>query len=430
MRLGSRAYFDVPLGEPPRVAAAALARPHREGLIALTGGPTGPLDTRPAVGRPAGSRRSPPRHPQGGVRRASSTSRSSATGSTTSARRGASCIALADRNGLPLVADERAVLRQAPPTTRRMTRCSPSRRAALVSDERRRRAVAASMTSRRAQRDDGAVRATCRTRCSQRRDRHALLATGSRPASRSCRASAVGSGRRATRSTRAAELRRQAEEGLARRLAAHGTAPGLTEQDYRDRLAFEVGVIQRDEIPGLLPDRRPTSSNGPRTTTSRSGRAAARARARSSPMRSPITDLDPLRFGLLFERFLNPERVSMPDFDIDFCVEGRERVIEYVQKRYGEEQVGADHHLRNAAGPRRAARRRPRARNALRPGRQAHQAGAAEPGQSGHARAGHRGRAEAAGGHRRGAGRRAPARRSRRSSKACTATPRPTRPAS
>ena len=52
-----------------------------------------------------------------------------------------------------------------------------------------------------------------------------------------------------------------------------------------------------------------------------------------------ITDLDPLRFALLFERFLNPERVSMPDFDIDFCVEGRERVIEYVQQRYGEEQV-------------------------------------------------------------------------------------------
>ena len=52
-----------------------------------------------------------------------------------------------------------------------------------------------------------------------------------------------------------------------------------------------------------------------------------------------VTDLDPLRFGLLFERFLNPERVSMPDFDIDFCVDGRERVIDYVQKRYGEEQV-------------------------------------------------------------------------------------------
>jgi DNA polymerase-3 subunit alpha len=52
-----------------------------------------------------------------------------------------------------------------------------------------------------------------------------------------------------------------------------------------------------------------------------------------------ITDLDPLRFGLLFERFLNPERVSMPDFDIDFCQDRREEVITYVQQKYGREQV-------------------------------------------------------------------------------------------
>ena len=53
-----------------------------------------------------------------------------------------------------------------------------------------------------------------------------------------------------------------------------------------------------------------------------------------------ITDLDPIRFGLLFERFLNPERVSMPDFDIDFCQDRRGEVIDYVQKRYGRDQVG------------------------------------------------------------------------------------------
>src|ERR671913_1677022 len=52
-----------------------------------------------------------------------------------------------------------------------------------------------------------------------------------------------------------------------------------------------------------------------------------------------ITDLDPLRFGLLFERFLNPERVSMPDFDIDFCEDRRGEVITYVQQRYGRDQV-------------------------------------------------------------------------------------------
>ena len=52
-----------------------------------------------------------------------------------------------------------------------------------------------------------------------------------------------------------------------------------------------------------------------------------------------ITALDPLVHGLLFERFLNPERMSLPDFDIDFCIEGRDLVIEYVQKKYGENSV-------------------------------------------------------------------------------------------
>src|SRR6185437_10352739 len=52
-----------------------------------------------------------------------------------------------------------------------------------------------------------------------------------------------------------------------------------------------------------------------------------------------ITDLDPLRYELLFERFLNPERVSMPDFDIDFCQDGRDRVIDYVRRKFGEESV-------------------------------------------------------------------------------------------
>ena len=143
-----------------------------------------------------------------------------------------------------------------------------------------------------------------------------------------------------------------------------------------------------------------------------------------------ITDLDPLRFGLLFERFLNPERVSMPDFDIDFCQDRRDEVIRYVQEQVRRGPRRADHHLRHAAGARRAARRRPRARDALWPGRQAVQAGAAEPGQSGDARQGDRGRAEAARSGQGRSGGRAPARPSPRSSKGSTATPRPTPPAS
>src|SRR5690349_23079606 len=52
-----------------------------------------------------------------------------------------------------------------------------------------------------------------------------------------------------------------------------------------------------------------------------------------------ITDIDPLKYDLLFERFLNPERVSMPDFDVDFCMDGRDRVIEYVAQKYGRDKV-------------------------------------------------------------------------------------------
>ena len=87
-----------------------------------------------------------------------------------------------------------------------------------------------------------------------------------------------------------------------------------------------------------------------------------------------ITDLDPLRYDLLFERFLNPERVSMPDFDIDFCQDGRDRVIDYVRKKYGEESVSQIATFGTMAAQRGGARRRPRARpglQLLRPDREA-----------------------------------------------------------
>ena len=102
-----------------------------------------------------------------------------------------------------------------------------------------------------------------------------------------------------------------------------------------------------------------------------------------------ITDLDPIRFGLIFERFLNEERVSMPDFDIDFCQDRRDEVISYVQTEVRPRSGRADHHLRHLAGARRVARRRPRAGNALRAGRQAVQDGAAKSGTAGDARSGH-----------------------------------------
>lgn len=135
-----------------------------------------------------------------------------------------------------------------------------------------------------------------------------------------------------------AELRRQAVEGLEHRLSALGMAPGYTEQEYRDRLDFELGVIERMKFPGyflIVADfiKWAKLQDIPVGPGRGSGAGSLVAYALT------ITDVDPLRFSLLFERFLNPERVSMPDFDIDFCQDRREEVIRYVQKKYGREQV-------------------------------------------------------------------------------------------
>ena len=227
----------------------------------------------------------------------------------------------------------------------------------------------------------------------------------------------------------AAELRRSAEAGLERRIAAYGLAPGRTLQDYRDRLDFELGVIEGMKYPGyflIVADfiQWAKAQGIPVGPGRGSGAGSLVAYALT------ITDLDPIRFGLLFERFLNPERVSMPDFDIDFCQERRDEVIRYVQGRYGRDQVAQIITFGTLAGARRAARRRPRAADALWAGRQALQAGAAEPGQPGDAGARHRRRAEAAGGGRRAIRWCGALSISPRSWKGCTATPPPTPPAS
>jgi len=136
----------------------------------------------------------------------------------------------------------------------------------------------------------------------------------------------------------AAALRRMAEEGLERRLAATGIAPGKTEPEYRARLEFELGIIQKMKFPGyflIVADfiQWAKAQNIPVGPGRGSGAGSLVAYA------TTITDLDPLRYNLLFERFLNPERISMPDFDIDFCQDRREEVIDYVQGKYGASQV-------------------------------------------------------------------------------------------
>jgi DNA polymerase-3 subunit alpha len=134
------------------------------------------------------------------------------------------------------------------------------------------------------------------------------------------------------------ELRRQSIEGLENRMAELGITAGFTEQDYRERLDFELGVIEKMKFPGyflIVADfiKWAKLQNIPVGPGRGSGAGSLVAYALT------ITDVDPLRFSLLFERFLNPDRVSMPDFDIDFCQDRREEVIRYVQRKYGREQV-------------------------------------------------------------------------------------------
>jgi len=145
--------------------------------------------------------------------------------------------------------------------------------------------------------------------------------------------------------TEAEVLRGLAEAGLESRLSAHVYADGMDEaarvaaaQSYRDRLAFELGVITDMGFCGyflIVADfiqwaKEQAIPVGP-------GRGSGAGSVVAWAL--TITDLDPLRWDLVFERFLNPERVSMPDFDIDFCMDRRDEVLDYVQKEYGADRV-------------------------------------------------------------------------------------------
>ena len=137
-------------------------------------------------------------------------------------------------------------------------------------------------------------------------------------------------------------FRELSHEGLDKRLEKilpeDGAAAAEMQKTYRERLDFEVDVILQMGFPGyflIVMDFINWAKNngvpvGP-------GRGSGAGSAVAWALR--ITDLDPIEYDLLFERFLNPERVSMPDFDVDFCMVGRDRVIDYVAERYGRNAV-------------------------------------------------------------------------------------------
>ncbi len=143
----------------------------------------------------------------------------------------------------------------------------------------------------------------------------------------------------------AEELRAQAEEGLARRLESQlykeemdDAAREAAALPYRERLDYELGVIESMGFPGyflIVAEFIRWAKEHDIPVGPGRGSGAGSVAAWSLT----VTDLDPLRFGLLFERFLNPERVSMPDFDIDFCQDRRDEVIQHVADKYGHDRV-------------------------------------------------------------------------------------------
>ena len=331
MRLASRAQFDVPLGDAPRVAANILPD-YATGLMAMTGGTTGPLNAAIRDGgrvdlaaRRLGQLQAAfddrlfveiQRHGMDAERAAE-----------------AALIRLADERGLPLVATNEPFFAKAGDYEAQDALLAIAE-GRLVSDDNRRRLSPEHRFKTRAEMatlfadlpDALAATVEIAMRC------HVRVTT------RKPILPSFGTGATGGALDEAAELTRQAEGGLTARLAAHGPAPGLDETTYRERLAFELSVIGRMKYAGyflIVADfiKWAKEQDIPVGPGRGSGAGSLVAYALT------VTDLDPLRFGLLFERFLNPERVSMPDFDIDFCVDGRERVIEYVQSRYGHEQV-------------------------------------------------------------------------------------------
>jgi DNA polymerase-3 subunit alpha len=143
-------------------------------------------------------------------------------------------------------------------------------------------------------------------------------------------------------------LRTESEQGLQERMAQ--LFPDETEraakmQEYTERLAFEIETIQKMGFPGYFLivaefirwAKEYRSEEFPNGVPVGPGRGSGAGSLVAYSLR--ITDLDPLRYALLFERFLNPERVSMPDFDVDFCQDGRELVIGHVREKYGAQSV-------------------------------------------------------------------------------------------
>ena len=330
MRLNSRAFLETAPNEPPHLRLAWLEG-ETEGLIALTGGPGGPLDAAIVAGQGhLADLRCEALAQLFGDRLYIELQRH---GSSTERSAEPALIALAYARGIPLVAtNEPLFAHQEDYEAHDALICIAEGRLVVETDRRQftpehRFKTRAEMAALFADLPE-AVTSTVEVarRCAFRPRVQAPILP---------RFSVGGDGAAVDE---AAELRKRAEAGLEHRIKAHGVASGHTVEDYRERLAFELNVIEGMNYPGyflIVSDfiqwaKAHGIPVGP-------GRGSGAGSLVSYAL--TITDLDPIRFGLLFERFLNPERVSMPDFDIDFCQDRRDQVIGYVQERYGRDRV-------------------------------------------------------------------------------------------
>jgi len=326
-RLSSRGFLDTDPSLRPQHALETLAA-HAEGLILLTGGPAGPLGRLLAEGQRPDAERLlsafaeafPGRCVMELQRHGLPVERAVEPG----------LISLADAAGIPLAATNDCFF--ATPgmyEAHDALLCIAEGR--LLSERDRRRVTpehwfkpAAEMRALFADLPEACDNTLAIAR------RCAVMAEARKPLLPVCPKVREGASEEET-------LRAMAVEGLQLRMEAAG-ADADTAARYRERLDYELSVIAAMGFPGyflIVADfiQWAKAEGIPVGPGRGSGAGSVVAWALT------ITDLDPLQFNLLFERFLNPERVSMPDFDIDFCQEGRDRVIDYVRREYGEDRV-------------------------------------------------------------------------------------------
>jgi DNA polymerase-3 subunit alpha len=325
MALSSRAFLDGEADGAPH-AAVGLLESHREGLVVLTGGPEGPVDRALAEGADdiASGRLSMLEALYGDslyveLQRHGLASEKAVEGGL---------LALAYARGVPLVATNGARFAERGDHEAHDALICLAEGRVLAETERRQMSPEHGFKTRA---EMAALFADLPEALASTVEIARRSAYRPRTAKPILPRFAVGDGE-------AAELRRQAALGLKARLESHPPAPGLEVEAYEARLDFELGVIEGMRFPGyflIVADfiKWAKAQGIPVGPGRGSGAGSLVAYALT------ITDLDPLRFGLLFERFLNPERVSMPDFDIDFCQDRREEVIAYVQNRYGHDRV-------------------------------------------------------------------------------------------